>query len=151
MNKKTGKAFGKKIFLLGEDKEGTYYWLEEGSWDCDWYWGIGYVETYTNNEYPWKSKDISMHTHFDSLFKTFDDFANFFEETPFSEDEVYLIYEFMCSLYTARKYSDFIHCGGAHITSNPCNDIIKNEKEYERINKEVIPALLKELYKVLSE
>ena len=38
------------FYLLGRDEEGINYWLEEPSWDCGWYWGFGYVETYTTNE-----------------------------------------------------------------------------------------------------
>lgn len=29
--------FGKRIYLLGADEDGIRYWLEEPSWDCDWY------------------------------------------------------------------------------------------------------------------
>ena len=32
----------------------------------------------------------------------------------------------------------------------PCDTIIKNEIEYERINKIVIPELLKEIYTILG-
>ena len=52
MKKEKRFAFGKNIYLLGSDKDGVKYWLEEASWDCGWYWGFGYVETYTNNSNP---------------------------------------------------------------------------------------------------
>ena len=45
MKKEKRKAFGKKIYLLGKDAEGVKYWLEEASWDCNWYYGFGYIET----------------------------------------------------------------------------------------------------------
>ena len=60
-------VFGKNIYLLGQDKDGINYWLESPSWDCAWYWGFGYVETYTNNRNPAKAKDITLHTHLDSV------------------------------------------------------------------------------------
>src|SRR5687767_467595 len=69
LNKKTDHAFKKDIYLLGTDNNGTKYWLEAPSWDCSWYWGFGFVETYTNNSSPSKSKDISSHSHIDSAFK----------------------------------------------------------------------------------
>lgn len=47
MDKQRSRAFGKKIYLLGEDKCGDRYWLEEPFWDCGWYWGFGYIETYS--------------------------------------------------------------------------------------------------------
>ena len=48
LNKKKIHVFGKDAYLLGKDDQGIQYWLESPSWDCDWYWGFGYVETYTN-------------------------------------------------------------------------------------------------------
>lgn len=156
MKKRMVEAFGKNVYLLGADEEGTLYWLEEGTWDCDWYWGIGYVETYTNNMNPHLAWDISSHQHFDSLFFNglshgFDNFKSFFVDTPLSDKEIWQLMEIMKSLYTLRKYSDMLHRGGAHCTTNPCSDLIKNDTEYDRINKTVIPALLEQLYKLLGE
>ena len=91
MKKQTTIAFNKKIYLLGADAEGTKYWLEAPSWDCDRYWGFGYVETYTNNDCPNKSRDINSHQHFDSLFlndskvNAFDAFKEFFKETTLNQ------------------------------------------------------------------
>ena len=155
MNKQTSNAFGKIIFLLGEDEDGVNYWLEQATWDCDWYWGGGYVETYTNNKYPHLSKDINSHQHFESLFfkgnkNGYDAFKEFFAETPFTDKEIWKICELMRSFYIAREYSDMIHRGGAHYTSNPVSEIIKDDAEYERINKVVIPAIMQSLYEILS-
>lgn len=156
MKKRKTHAFGKDIYLLGKDKEGILYWLGEARWDCDWYWGLGYVETYTNNKNPSISRDINTHQHFDRLFLngpscSFDNFKNYFIETPFNDSEIWKIMEIMKTLYTLREYSDTLNRGGSHYTSNPCKDIIKNDDEYNRINKVVIPALNKELYKILNE
>lgn len=153
MKKKISSAFGKTIYLLGQDSEGTNYWLEEGSFDCGWYWGIGYVETYTNNSNPQCSRDISSHQHFDNMFlggNGFDKFKEFFTKTPFDDKEIWKILEIMMALYTARRYSDMIHRGGANYTKNPLVEVIKSDKEYLRINEVVIPRLLEELYKILG-
>lgn len=63
MKKQKSKAFRKEIYLLGCDSSGQNYWLEAPSWDCNWYWGFGYIETYTNNSNPSISKDIESHQH----------------------------------------------------------------------------------------
>ena len=68
MEKRSTVAFRKRVYLLGKDGEGVAYWLESASWDCDWYWGGGYVKTYTQNDYPELSRDIDSHQHFDGLF-----------------------------------------------------------------------------------
>lgn len=155
MKKKKTFAFGKNVYLLGKDSNGIAYWLEEASWSCGWYWGLGYVETYTNNDHPNMSRDIDSHRHFDSLIfdngdaKAFDKFKAYFVETPFNDEEIWKILEILKSLYLMKKYAEMLHSGGAHISKNPCCDLIKNENESNHINKEIIPALNKELYNIL--
>lgn len=155
MKKKKSHAFGKDLYLLGKDDGGVMYWLEAASWDCKWYWGGGYVETYTNNKYPERARDIMSHQHFDSLFfkKNKDGhtaFKEFFAETPFTDSEIWKLLELMKAFYTAREYSDMIYSGGAHYTSNPVKEVIHDETEYERINKKMIPSIMEEVYKIME-
>lgn len=155
MEKKISNAFGKKIYLLGADKEGIWYWLEEATWDCGWYWGCGYVETYTNNKRPEIAKDINSHQHFDGLFLNGpkmckEMFDEFFKETPLNESEKWKLLEIMKTIYTMKKYSEVVYRGGSHITTNPICDIIRSEDEYKRINKIVLPKLFTEVYKLLG-
>jgi hypothetical protein len=156
MKKQKAHVFGKNVYLLGIDENGLKYFIEESKWDCGWYWSIGYVETYTNNNNPEKSKDIQSHSHFNYMFmkddrkNCMDKMKDFFIDMTLSEKELYRLWEIMKSLYTLREYSDMLYTGGSHITTNPCNELIKNDAEYERINREVIPELLKQLYTLLS-
>lgn len=156
MNKKKIKVFGKNVFLLGEDNNGVRYYLQEFSWDCDWYWGGGYVITYTNNRNPERSKGINSLQHFDTLFlrdyrkNGFDKFNIFFANTPFTNDEIWKICELMKTFYICREYSDTIHRGGANYTANPVASTIKSDDEYNRINNEVIPAIINSLYAILN-
>lgn len=155
MKKQKSHAFGKDQYLLGMDKDGIYYWLEESKFECGWYWGIGYVETFTNNEKPNMAKDINSHSHFDSMFlkqtnkNGYDAFKMFFEETVLTEKETWTLIELMKTLYTLREYSDTIYRGGSHYTKNPLSEKIKNQSEYDRINKELIPSVLQEIYNLL--
>ena len=155
MEKTTSNAFGKDTYLLGTDIDGTAYWLEEAKWDCDWYWGLGYVETYTRNMNPSSSRDTNSHRHFDGMFlkgseNGYDEFIKFFDKTPLDDREIWTLIELMKTLYTLKNYSDTINRGGSHFTTNPCKDLIQNEAEYDRINKIVIPKLLQEVYSLLS-
>lgn len=148
-------AFNKDIYLLGQDADGINYWLEAASWECDWYWGFGYIETYTNNNNPSRARDIESHSHFDSLGakenkNLYDAFKEKFIVTPLSDKELWTLCELMKSFYIAKKYAEMLHTGGAHYTTNPCKDIIRNDEEYTRINKIVIPAIYKEVYALLS-
>ena len=151
-NKKTKlKIFGKNNYYLGTGKDGLNYFLQEATWDCNWYWGGGYIETYIYSDAPTHPIDINAHEHFDTKFPTWDKFFNFFVTSPFTEEEKWTIYELMKSFYTARHYADMLHRGGLHITNNPAKKVIQNNmEEYDRINKKVIPAIMAELYKILE-
>lgn len=153
--KRKSHAFGKDIYFLGQDKDGINYWLEEAKWDCDWYWGGGYVETYTNNKCPSMSRDINSHSHFNCMFfkgnkNGYDAFKDFFVETPFTDKEIWTICELLKAFYIARDYSDMICRGGAHYTTNPAKETIKNDAEYKRINEIVIPEIMRNLYKIMT-
>lgn len=149
MEKEVRNVRGTFQFLLGK-KDGNYYWLEKASWDCDWYWALGYVESYRGHVRA--DKSWRGHEHFNGLFlKTanfVDGYKEFFDEQPFTDKEIWTLLELMQSAYTARKYSDMLHTGGAHITSNPAKESIQNMAEYERINKKVIPSIMNEVYKL---
>ena len=156
MKKQNFEWHGKKYFLLGTDKNGIKYYLQEAQWDCGWYWGGGYIETFSNNRCPKISKDIASHQHFDGLFfgknkNGYDMFKDFFDATPFDNSEIWTIIELMKTFYIMRHYSDTIYRGGSYYTSNPVADIIKNDTEYDRINKTVIPAINEAIEKLLSE
>jgi len=131
--KKQTKAFGKKIYLLGEDADGIKHWLEEPSWDCDWYWGFGYIETYTNNNNPSNSRDIESHTHWDSPNQ-----INYpLEKTTFSKDEFNRLKTLFKQFYTNREKADKAHN--------------KNILQYEQLNHIVIPKITAEIIKILSK
>ena len=150
-------AFGKNIYFLGRDKDGTNYWLEEASWDCNWYYGFGYVETYINNANPGMSRDIESHQHFDGLFlkkELFDSFKNLLVETPLKDSEIWQLLGYMREFYIMREYSDFLHSGN-HITSRAKNikeeeNETENQKEYKRINEKLMPELFEKIYKLLT-
>jgi hypothetical protein len=169
INKKTNNAFGKKIFLLGRDEDGTNYWLEEAKWDCGWYWGFGYVETYTNNLKPHLSRDINSHSHIDTNFmgqmqkydyvkKCFvnaDYIHNIYHtpilsETTFTEEEGWVLSELFKSFYRLKESAELFHSGSCNITKNPCTDLIKNEDLAKHINHEILPMIFEKIYTILS-
>lgn len=152
MKKQVIEKFGKKYYLLGVRKEDNKkIWLEQASFDCKWYWGIGYIEAF-NRRYT----DIDAHTHFDCLFlkeKIYDGFKNYFKETTLADNEIWQLLELMQTIYQLRNFSDTIYQNGSHITSNNTEKEIFNKdiykKMYDKINNEDIPRLLEEVYKML--
>ncbi len=150
----------KKVFLLGTDKSGVKYWLQEASWDCGWYWGFGYVEQYNygGKRNPSKCTDIDSHEHIDSNFmgQVGDAYIHNIYGSPklesvtFSEAEGWVLSELFRTFYNLAEAAAVLGRGGSHTTTNPIADIIKNPDEVTRINTVVLPALFKEIYKILT-
>ena len=157
LNKRVEKRNGQKLFLLGRAKEdGKLQWLEESSWDCDWYWGLGYVASFTNDNDPARARDINGWSHFDGLFLSkgayaYDAFKDYFEETTLTDKEVWTLLELMKTCYTLRGMADLTHIGGGHVTTNPCHDLLKDDDMNKKINKVMLPSLFKEVYKLLGD
>lgn len=152
MEKEKRVILGNVNYLLGKNQDGQKVWLEEASWDCEWYWGFGYIETY-NQRYS----DIEEHTHFDSLFlknNIFDSFKEYFTETVLTDNEIWKLLELMKETYIIREYSDLLHRNGGNISKG--SDKLEKQKEknlieYKRINEEILPEIFKEVYKILEE
>lgn len=148
MKKETSDNLGKR-FLLGT-KDNKKYYLVAPSWDCGWYWGAGYVQTYNRSK-----RDIDMHTHFDSLFfnknkNGYDAFLDFFDDVTLNKNEVWQLVEMMKTIYVLKETADVLGRGGSHYTSNPCKDIIINAEEVTGINKVVLPKLFEEVEELLT-
>lgn len=150
MEKQKITKFNNDYYLLGINQDNEKVWLEKPSWDCDWYWGLGYVETFNQNY-----SDIDTHTHFNLLFfktnkSSYDAFKEYFKETALSNKELWILLECMQSLYTLGEYSDFVCRGGSNYIKNPCKELLKNEDEYNRINKILIPKLWEQVENILK-
>lgn len=152
INKKTDFAFRKKIYLLGQDEEGTNYWMEEPTWDCGWYWSWGYVETYTNNRSPSNSRDINSHQHFDGLFLEGDygRYKKFFKKSTLTEQEQWRLLELMRTGYTLKRAAGLFEKGSSYVASNDCYDVIKDQALYEDIVKVKMPAVISAVCNLLG-
>ena len=149
MEKQTLTIFGKKNYLLGTDKNGKKLFLVEPSWDCGWYWGFGYVETYTNNSHPEKSRDIESHRHFNTLFgnncSLYNGFKRIIKDSTLDDDEIWMLVDYMKTFYCLRETAEVLKRGYSHYTEKAKLDIVKDEAYAERINKVVLPELFKHI------
>ena len=132
---------GDKILLFKEAN--NRYYLRKPHFDCDWYWGLGYLAT-----------GRGSHLHFDSYFKgtSFYDFS--FDDTPFTQEEKYIIADYMRQLYTLREMADMLHLGNTHITGNAKvleQFAEQNTAEYKRICNVLIPTVWNALVDVLLD
>lgn len=168
VKKEVSEAFGKKIFLLGR-MDGKRIWLEAGSWDCGWYWGFGYLETYTNDAFPGHSRDIQSHSHVKGVifqkpeyydhdkgaFVMGSDYLHHWNEarglteTTLTNSESWEFSDLMQSFYTLQDAAAIYYQGDSHLTSVPRCDL-KNKEAYDRINRVEIPAIMARIYEILS-
>ena len=162
MKKKISVRRGKKLYLLGKGTDGTYYWLVEPSWDCDWYWGFGYVQTFTNNTRPDLARDLESHLHIDSCFmgkigENGEYIYNIFDAprlkggTTFTEKEGWELSELFSQFYTLRKSSDLFHSRKSNVSSTS----VKHDNEtcgeiYDYINNEMMPAIFARIKEILA-
>lgn len=133
-----GKVDGKKIFLSAP------------SWDCNWYWGFGYLGN-RNCHYHLdgiaKEKNLydAMIEHFKEEFI----FTANIEENEYS-NKLWVFCELVCTAYTLKETAEVLGRGGSHFTTNPCAELIKNPLEVERINCVLLPAIFNQLKEILD-
>lgn len=153
IKKQKKRAFNKDIYLLGIDESGVKHWLESASWDCGWYWGFGYVETYTNNNNPEIAKDISSHSHWDTCIvgkqahSHLNDNPNFIS-TTLSDTESWELSELMQSFYSLKEAAAIFGRGKSHIANTEIN--YEDKEITNKINKEILPKIFQRIYEILS-
>uniref|UniRef100_A0A6M3JTS4 Uncharacterized protein n=1 Tax=viral metagenome TaxID=1070528 RepID=A0A6M3JTS4_9ZZZZ len=168
IDKKVSHAFGKDIYLLGKFKDGRFFWLEKARWDCGWYWGFGYIETYTNNKNPSTSKDIDSHQHYNYLCfrksESYNHEKKCFERGKYmytlfdnpdieslvvSEREAWELSDLMKSFYTLSEAAEIFNRGNSHLTSNVSVDL-KDATIFDHINKDLLPSIFTRIYDILT-
>lgn len=146
-------AFDKDIYLLGQDAEGINYWLEAPSWDCNWYWGFGYIETYTNNTNPEKARDISSHSHANNFMSEY--FTEWNGSKPiltlktFTDSEGWEICELFEQFYFLQKAAENFGRGKCYCANTTVENWAKPELAKE-INEKLIPMVTKRLLEILT-
>ena len=135
--KGTRKLTNDKIFLgkLREDFPeigGELIYLYKHSWDCNWYWGMGYIG----------NKDL--HTHFKSTFlkdRGTYDIKDIFSSTKLTQNNWWNILEMFETAYALREVAELYHRGGSHISNNLCREKLKDEELAARLNKDLKEVL----------
>ena len=161
IEKRKSRAFGKDIYLIGQDNDGVNYWLEAPKWDCGWYWGFGYVETYTNNNNPSKARDINSHSHISSFVgcEINGNYIHNLYDTPeltnttFDKNEGWQLSELFKQFYLLSEMAEFCHkkpVAGCNVTTCPSVDHGDMTPLYDQINKVMVPKIYTEILRILA-
>lgn len=126
----------KDIFILGERLA-----FEKHSWDCDWYWGFGYIG------------NANLHTHAevftkDLLWHSVDDV---FEDHIFDSDDSFWVFkDLLVQAYALSKASHVYKSGGYCTTRKGVTDVIIDKAMETRVNKD-LEKVLNTLWEFLLE
>lgn len=132
---------GDKILLFKKDN--NRYYLRKPTFDCGWYWGLGYLAT-----------GRGSHLHFDNYFKVIPFYDDSFNDTPFTQKEKYIITDYMRQLYRLRDMADMLYLGNTNVTGDATAlELFReaNMAEYKRINNVLIPTVWNALVDVLLD
>jgi hypothetical protein len=130
--------------------------IERPSWECGWYWGFGYLERWNA-----RKSDIDFHTHIDSQFSKnkdgrscnwYDGMKDVFDKGDVFENDHqrWQFLEIVKTIYNLKMTAEVLGRGGSFYGANPLSDDIYNPIEVRRINEDLIPKLIDEMYKVLG-
>lgn len=151
-------AWTKEVLLGYRKSDKTAIYLSAPSWDCEWYWGFGYLGNKNEhyhlsgyaNEGGWgQHRNISM---YDALVADYDLSPAFGSAEPpfFQRNKLWTFCELMSTAYTLKEMAEVYNRGGSHYAKNPCQELLKNKDEYERINYVLLPAIFDEVAKLLA-
>ena len=104
-----------KIFLgsLREDNEPIY--ITKHSWDCGWYWGLGYVG------------NKNQHFHFDSFLRGNTYLASdIFDKPTFTDTQWWVIRDLFVQAYALKAAAEVYRYGGHQTSLTGVTDVIKN-------------------------
>jgi hypothetical protein len=141
---------------LGYNEENGRICLTAPSWDCGWYWGFGYlgnrnchyhVDGLTTREWY----DVEKGCFRSEKMSLFDGFKKHFGDTlTLTDAQLWTLCELFRTFYTLSKTAELYGRGGTHYTDNPCKELLTNTAERDRINQVLLPAVFKEIYKILT-
>ena len=117
---------------------GESIYLEKHSWDCNWYWGFGYISN-------GRIHLGRMHTHFDSVFLNNAPYniEEIFKSTKITQDQWWTLRDLFIQAYALKECAKVYHYGGHQITKENITDIIKDEKMENRLNQDLKKVLNK--------
>lgn len=166
-----------KKWLLGYTKKEQYgsrepVYINDFSWDCNWYWGDGYIE------------NKNFHAHFDEAFldvpdsrghilgsfydpwtepkynkentkvisngaSVWENLGFFLDNPEYTENEWWRIKDLFKQFYTLRDAAEVFQYGG-HCTSQGRNEKELNKTMADQINEHIKSVIIPEIQKALN-
>ena len=118
---KIGKIDGELIFLY------------KHTWDCDWYWGMGYIG------------NRNLHTHISSLINEKNSKGNYpsteikdiFEQCELTQKQWWVVRDLFIQAYALKEVAEVYHYGGHQTTLKGVTDIINSKEKENQCNADL--------------
>ena len=150
-----------KLFFGLRNEDNTRIYLSAPSWDCDWYWGFGYLgnknEHYHLSSYANQTKCITDSEGKFSVFtekrnkNMYDCLLEDYTLNPRIYSNLWTFCELSQTAYALKESAEVLQRGGSNYSTNPVKEIIKNPEEVARINNVVLPAIFDHVYSLLKQ
>lgn len=137
----------KKVFIgtmkmYGEVEEKIY--LSRHSWDCDWYWGLGYLGNknchfHMSGMIPNKSNENKI---------VFDLWSSEIELNLLPHLNGWKLMELFSRAYTMKDYSELLYLGTSGVTNSKPD--MKDKEEAKKVNKK-LEELLNYIWEYVSK
>lgn len=136
------------LALIGRTSDDEKVYLERGAYECDWYYGFGYLEFIPHN-----GQKIARHTHWSSLFTDSshvqpEDVENVFTDHIFTDGELWTMCDLMKTFYSLKETSGIYNRGNSHLTS-PDGFNLSDDNMKERIDKDT-EKVIREVQKLVG-
>lgn len=117
---------------------GEKLWLSKHTWDCGWYWSLGYIG----------NKDL--HAHFKVFLQDTKCASEIFEEQMFTDNEWWVIRDLFAQAYALKKAAEIYKYGGHQTSKRGVTDIIKSEDKADEINAD-LKAVIDKVWDFMNE
>lgn len=153
------KGDKRTFFGISRESKETIY-IYKPTFDCGWYWSFGYLgrsnlhyhlSSYKDHSYIITLQDGTIELVTERRnFNMYDCLSADYELAPAIKKNLWQFCELAKTAYALKQTAEVLGRGGSHYTTNPCCDIIKNSKEVDRINKEVLPAIFNKIQQIVE-
>jgi hypothetical protein len=112
-----------KILLGKQGRESIY--LTKHTWDCEWYWGMGYLGNAT------------MHFHMDSIIERETDVNVIFTETKISQRDWWIVRDLFIQAYALKRAAEVYRHGGHQTSAVGITNCIRQPDIADKLNADL--------------
>lgn len=137
------------IPIVKELQNNRWLYLQRPSWDCDWYWGWGYLSN-KNTHIHWDYLKTADGNYTERVSCLIDLDNKYYQANPKLTPIKWQLEELMSTFYTLKEAAGIYHIGGSHLITSPIKDILKSEERAKEINEIILPEIFTKFYELCN-